>query len=96
MIRPPLRRLGRQLPKPASHRPATATGHPHDIASSSLCDRNLDLLARGHQILLQQMRIVRFGYCDAGVPEDLRQLVDVAAGLEPTRAEGVSAIPIAE
>jgi MOSC domain-containing protein YiiM/ferredoxin-NADP reductase/ferredoxin len=41
------------------------------------------------RVLLQQVRIAHFGYGDAGVPGDLGQLVDVAAGLEPARAEGV-------
>ena len=69
--------------------------HPHDVPCPSRRDRNLHLLTRGHQILLQQVCVVRFGHGDAGVPEDLRQLVDVAAGLKPARAEGVLAIPSA-
>jgi hypothetical protein len=31
---------------------------------------------------------MRFGHGDAGVPQDLGQLVAVAAGLDPARAEG--------
>jgi hypothetical protein len=73
--------------KPSVPRPSR---HPDDIPRLSRCDRNLHLLARSHQILRQQVRIVGFGHGDAGVPEDLRQLEDVAAGLEPPRAEGVA------
>ena len=67
-----------------------STRHLHDVPVASRRDWNLDLLACGHQILLQQVRVVRFGHGDAGVPEDLGQLVDVAAGLESPRSEGVA------
>ncbi len=38
----------------------------------------------------EQVRVVRLGDADAGVPEDLRQLVDIAARLEPPGAERVA------
>ncbi len=62
----------------------------HICAGPSRRNRKSDLLTRGHQIFLQQVRIVRFNDCYAGVPEDLRQLVDVAGGMEPARAERVA------
>src|SRR5262245_30172690 len=68
----------------------TTSRHPHDVAGASRRDGNLDLLTRGHEIFLQQMCVMGFGDADTRVPEDFRELVDVAARLEPSRPERVA------
>lgn len=71
----------------------TTSRHPHNVASASRRDRNLDLLTRGDEIFLEQMCVMRFGDGDTRVPEDFRELVDIAASLEPSRAERVAPTP---
>ena len=66
--------------------PQGGAGVRREVASWS--DGDPHLLARRHEILLQQVRVVRFGDGDARVAQDLRQLVDVAAGPEPPGSEG--------
>src|SRR5262245_25087193 len=68
----------------------TTSRHPHDFVGASRRDGNLDLLARGHEIFLQQVRVMRFGDGDTGVPEDFRKLVDIATRLEPSRPKRVA------
>ena len=48
------------------------------------------LPAGSDQILLEKVCVVRFGHRDARMAEDLRQLVDVAARLEPAGAKRVT------
>src|SRR5581483_8043740 len=76
----------------SKHRRPPTSATPRHLENLVRAWRNgdLHLLARGHQILLQQVRIMRFGHRHARVPEDLRQLVDVAPGLKPARAERVA------
>ena len=59
------------------------------ILPPARCTGILHLLARRHEVLLQQVGVVRLGDRNAGVPETLRQLGDVAARLQPRRAESV-------
>jgi hypothetical protein len=47
-------------------------------------------LARGDEVLFEQVRVVCLGDGDRRVTQNLRQLVDVAASLEPPSAERVA------
>jgi hypothetical protein len=58
---------------------SVATRHSQDVALAPWSNGDSDLLARDDEVLLQQVRVVRLGDGDAGVPEDLRQFVDVAS-----------------
>src|SRR5439155_593490 len=81
-------RLGEQPAASASLHAAPLRHGDHGV-TLSWSDWNLHLLAGCDQILLEQVRVVRLGHSHAGVAEDLRELVDVAAGLQPARSEGV-------
>src|SRR5881392_931852 len=61
-----------------------------DVLSGSLRDRQPYLPTCGDEVVLQQMLVVRLGHRDTRMTEDLRQLVDVAARLQPSGAEGVT------